>query len=419
MSAYLAGPAGHRRGRRRDRLLRRREVRDRGRCRRRPQPRRGRRPRDGGCRRGLSAEPAEVRDTLAGLTPDASDGLAGPALDFSSPAAVSSNAVVFAAGHHAGPGPAPGVDLAGAPRLYWLRVARPPDQRPATRTRKEREEKETARATRDRAGRGPPRGRDVAVRRDRHAGRPGRGRSAGPRSPGRRPLWVDDSEHTGQRPAVGPAAARGHAGGPFPAARDRRSRSAVGPPWSRAAWEAGRTVPVPSKAGAVHRSLRAGRPGPSTRPAPRGATPRSSTPWRPWARSQTRAREGQAREGGGARARARDPVPGSRIKDEGSTNGTFVDGVKVPGGARHRRGGRRSWGGTAITLRPEPGRDARPRSGQSPQRHHGRHRAVQPAARPGRPPQPDPVVPPERTRTRRRPTGSAWPPSWRRCCSRS
>jgi hypothetical protein len=66
-----------------------------------------------------SAEPAEVRDTLAGLTPDASDGLAGPALDFSSPAAVSSDAVVSLQATTQDPGLRP-IDLAGAPRLYWF-----------------------------------------------------------------------------------------------------------------------------------------------------------------------------------------------------------------------------------------------------------------------------------------------------------
>ena len=66
-----------------------------------------------------SAEPGDVRDALTGLTPDASDGLAGPALDFSSAAAVSSDAVVSLQATTQDPGLRP-VDLAGAPRLYWF-----------------------------------------------------------------------------------------------------------------------------------------------------------------------------------------------------------------------------------------------------------------------------------------------------------
>ena len=66
-----------------------------------------------------SAEPGDVRDALAGLTPDASDGLAGPALDFSAPAAVSGDAVVSLQATTQDPGLRP-VDLAGAPRLYWF-----------------------------------------------------------------------------------------------------------------------------------------------------------------------------------------------------------------------------------------------------------------------------------------------------------
>ena len=72
---------------------------------------------------------------------------------------------------------------------------------------------------------------------------------------------------------------------------------------------------------------------------------------------------------------------GLRIKDEGSTNGTFVDGVKVPeeGHLRHRRGGRRGRRHRDHAA-ARPGRDAGSRSRQPPQRHHRRHRAVQPAA---------------------------------------
>lgn len=66
-----------------------------------------------------SAEPAAVRDALAGLTPDQSDGLAGPALDFSSPSAVSGDAVVSLQATTQDPGLRP-VDLTAAPRLYWF-----------------------------------------------------------------------------------------------------------------------------------------------------------------------------------------------------------------------------------------------------------------------------------------------------------
>ena len=66
-----------------------------------------------------SADPAAVRDALAGLTPDQGDGLAGPALDFSSSAAVPSDSVVPLQATTQDPGLRP-VDLAGAPRLYWF-----------------------------------------------------------------------------------------------------------------------------------------------------------------------------------------------------------------------------------------------------------------------------------------------------------
>lgn len=66
-----------------------------------------------------STEPAEVRDALAGLTLDTGDGLAGPALDFSSPAAVPSDSVVPLQATTQDPGLRP-VDVAGVPRLYWF-----------------------------------------------------------------------------------------------------------------------------------------------------------------------------------------------------------------------------------------------------------------------------------------------------------
>lgn len=68
-----------------------------------------------------STEPAQVRDALAGLTPDAGDGLAGPALDFSSPAAVSGDSVVSLQATTQDPGLRP-VNLAGSPRLYWFQT---------------------------------------------------------------------------------------------------------------------------------------------------------------------------------------------------------------------------------------------------------------------------------------------------------
>jgi len=66
-----------------------------------------------------SADPTDVRDTLAGITPDQGDGLAGPALDFSSSAAVPADSVVALQATTQDPGLRP-VDLAGAPRLYWF-----------------------------------------------------------------------------------------------------------------------------------------------------------------------------------------------------------------------------------------------------------------------------------------------------------
>ncbi len=68
-----------------------------------------------------STEPEQVRDTLAGLTPDASDGLAGPPLDFSSSAAVPGDSVVSLQATTQDPGLRP-VDLAGVPRLYWFQT---------------------------------------------------------------------------------------------------------------------------------------------------------------------------------------------------------------------------------------------------------------------------------------------------------
>jgi len=67
-----------------------------------------------------SADPAEVRDALAGLTVDQGDGLAGPALDFTAaPAAVANDAVVPLQATTQDPGLRP-VNLTGAPRLYWF-----------------------------------------------------------------------------------------------------------------------------------------------------------------------------------------------------------------------------------------------------------------------------------------------------------
>ena len=67
-----------------------------------------------------SADPAEVRDALAGLTVDQGHGLAGPSLDFSAaPAAVAGDAVVPLQATIQDPGLRP-VDRSGAPRLYWF-----------------------------------------------------------------------------------------------------------------------------------------------------------------------------------------------------------------------------------------------------------------------------------------------------------
>jgi hypothetical protein len=67
-----------------------------------------------------SADPAEVRQALGGLTADQGDGLAGPALDFTaSPSAVADDAVVSLQATTQDPGLRP-VNLEGAPRLYWF-----------------------------------------------------------------------------------------------------------------------------------------------------------------------------------------------------------------------------------------------------------------------------------------------------------
>lgn len=69
--------------------------------------------------RAGSTEPAEVRSTLTGLQVDTSDGLAGPALDFSQAAALPADAVVELNATNQDPGVRPGV---GASSLFWFAV---------------------------------------------------------------------------------------------------------------------------------------------------------------------------------------------------------------------------------------------------------------------------------------------------------
>jgi len=70
-----------------------------------------------------SADPTAVLDALAGLKIDASDGLAGPALDFASPDALADDAVVPLQATGQDPGLRPAVAAQGgrkAPRVYWF-----------------------------------------------------------------------------------------------------------------------------------------------------------------------------------------------------------------------------------------------------------------------------------------------------------
>lgn len=88
---------------------------------------------------------------------------------------------------------------------------------------------------------------------------------------------------------------------------------------------------------------------------------------------------------------------GLRVKDAGSTNGTFVDGAKVPEeGLLVEREVVLTVGGTSVTLRPKTKEPLAPQPGSL---HNITPAGTVPfnrPPRPGRPPAPDEVIPPER-----------------------
>ncbi len=211
--------------------------------------------------------------------------------------------------------------------------------------------------------------------------------------PGDDTLWVDDSEHTANARLSDLLLLEG----------TRVARSRLDPPRPVRGWaalvsgglDAGRTVAVPTK-----RALFIGRS-----PQADLTVDSASASWsHATVEHAVESVGGEQEEPAEGRKKPKpedEPAPepetraGLRIKDAGSTNGTFVDGVKVPEEGIFVTGEAVVVvGGTAITLRPDLAESPAPAPGSL---HNVTTAGTAPfnrPPRPGRPPQPDPVVPP-------------------------
>ncbi len=217
----------------------------------------------------------------------------------------------------------------------------------------------------------------------------------GTRVSGDEPLWVDDSEHTANARLSDLLLLEG----------TRVARSALVTPKPVRGWaaimsgglDAGLTVAVPTK-----RALLIGR-------SPQ-ADLTVDSPSASWSHARVehatevegREDEAEDKKKAGGRKKADDQptvekkvLEGLRITDDGSTNGTFVDGVKVPEeGVFVTDDAVVVVGGTSFALRRVMGETPAPAPGSL---HNVTTAGTAPfnrPPRPGRPPQPDPVVPP-------------------------
>ncbi|WP_432477901.1 FtsK/SpoIIIE domain-containing protein [Nocardioides sp. GXQ0305] len=214
----------------------------------------------------------------------------------------------------------------------------------------------------------------------------------GTQVPGDEPLWVDDAEHTANARLSDLLLLEG----------TRVARSPRGTPQTFRGWvaimsgglTAGRTVAVPTK-----RALLIGRS-----PQADLTVDSASASWSHATVEHATETVGEEPEepAEGKKAKADDepkPAPetrdGLRIKDDGSTNGTFVDGVKVPEEGIFVTGDAVVVvGGSAITLRRDLAETPAPAPGSL---HNVTTAGTAPfnrPPRPGRPPAADPVVPP-------------------------
>jgi len=205
-------------------------------------------------------------------------------------------------------------------------------------------------------------------------------------------LWVDDSEHTANARLSDLLLLEGTrvARAPLETSQPLRGWAAL----MSGGLEAGRTIPVPT-----------------TRPLLIGRSPQADltvdSPSASWSHARVEfATEVEDDEEEGEQTESKKkpeeqpkpekkPVEGLRITDAGSTNGTFVDGVVVPEeGIFVTDEAVVVVGGTAIMLRRDLAETLAPAPGSLHNVTTARTAPFNRPPRPGRPPEPDAVMPP-------------------------